>query len=163
MKILSNKRRLSSQSTEENIASAEQVFLDDYFLFKTDIGRYELFIILRPRKLNRSRSLPDNSESVIDHNYTNELFSIIRHYLAQCKHVEKILFLKKEDVFHIWTVNAEYDIEENRKAVYTKEMELMTYLSKVGFHFDFYIIEPDDVDEVLSSGASIIYNKPRLS
>ncbi len=160
MKILSN-RIIVPLSTEKQISSIKKVFLDECILFKSDIEEYELIIILRPKKLGRI-ALPDSSVLPVEYNRSNKLFSIIRHYLSQAKCVEKILFLKEDDIFHIWTIISDYYNEDNRKAVYKKEGELMDFLSKADFNFDFYLIESVDVEDVLSSGAVIIYDRPKI-
>lgn len=136
----------------------EQIFLDEYIFAKTDIGKYELIIILKPKRL-RKISFAGSSDLYIAQNHSNELFSIIKHYLAKEENVEKILFLKKDDIFHIWTVISGYNDEENRKKIYKREIELMSFFSRADFHFDFYLIDFDEIDEVLSLGAIIIYER----
>lgn len=157
-KTTSYLKNIESISTEKAIAKVGQVFLDECLYLKTDIGKHELLIILKPKRFRRI-SFTDSSELTVVRNHSNELFTIIKHYLAQERCVEQILFLKKDDIFHIWTVISNYDNEENRKLIYKKEVAVMNFLSKLNFHFDFYLIEADEVSEVLSSGAVVIYSK----
>jgi len=157
----SSHREITPISTENKVATTKQVFLDEYFFSKTDIGEYELIIVLRPKKFGRIAYI-DNSDITLGQNHSNELFSIIRHYLAQEKQVERILFLKKDEVFHVWTVISEYQKPEIRRSIYNKERELMNFLARANFHFSFFLIEPDEADELLFSGSIVIYDREKL-
>jgi len=154
----SSNTQINSLTTESNISKTNQVFIDEYLFAKTDIGQYELIIILRPKNINRITQ-SQNSLLPIGQNYSNELFSIIKHYLGQSDFVQKILILKKGDVFYIWTVISDYTSEECRKIIYKNELNLMNFLSKAKFHFDFYLIESEEVDEIISAGALVIYKR----
>jgi hypothetical protein len=151
---------ISAVSTKSQVATTKEVFLDEYFFTKTDIGRYELIIVLRPREFQRL-IYTNNLEVTFGQNHSNELFSIIKHYLAQENSVEKILFLKKGDIFHIWSAMSNYHNPEVRKSIYSKERDLMNFLSRANFHFDFFLVEPDEVDELLSAGATVMYDKEK--
>ena len=90
---------------------------------------------------------------------SNELLETITNYLKRGEGVEKILFQKTDEVLRIWTVLSEYENEEKRISVYRQEKLLMKELAGRKYRFDFYIIEEDEVNEVLSSGAILIFNR----
>lgn len=163
IKNVSERRVLEVNTTEQqNPTSSKSIFFDEVYILKTDIEKYNVWIVLAPKpKLKKpypciSQSSESDSYELTD---SNALFIIIKHFLAQVKCVEKILFLKKEDTIHIWTAISEYNSEENRRLVYNQEKKLTIFLSKVDFRFDFYIIESEDVPEIESSGASIIWER----
>ena len=101
--------------------------------------------------------LAANSESVSTS--SNELLETIINYLKRVEGVEKILFQKTDEVLRIWSVLLEYENEGKRISVYHQEKFLMKELASRKYRFDFYIIEEDEVNEVLSSGAILIFNR----
>lgn len=165
MKNLSSERILNEVITRQSIPKTKKIFSDEYIFIKTDSEKYELFLILRPKSLFGYKHLIENTTKIdlIEYTHTDKIFTIIKHYLAQKEFVEKIMFLEEENLFHIWTAISNYDNEGNRKEIYAQEAELVKFLSKAGFHFDFYLIGLDEVDGILSLGASIIYNKVKTN
>jgi len=139
-------------STRSNMPTFKGMVLDSNFFLETG-GKDRVVVGLQPRSIWREKTTPLNCSA------SNELFGVIKSYLSQNKDVKKILFLKKNDVLHIWTVLCQYEDEESRKAVYKQESALIKYLSHLNFHFDFYLIENNEVGEVMSSGAVVIYDK----
>lgn len=144
-------------SSEKIFPSINGVFLDECIYAKSDIGKYDLIIILKPKKFRTV--IAKDSSLALTRNRSNELFATIKHFLAQDEMVQSILFLKKDDLLHIWTVISGYDSEENRKTIYNRERELVNFLSRLDFHFDFYLIEAEEVEEILSLGAISIFKR----
>lgn len=161
MKNLSGRRIIEEVNTEQSIPKTNTVFCDEYLFVKTDVERYELFVILRPKdKFRKQYYIQDTTESdLIECTHSDKLFTIIKHYLAQNGNVEKLLFLQEDNLLHIWTAISNYNAENDRREIYRKEAELTKFLSRAGFHFDFYLIESEEVNDVLSSGAVVIYEK----
>ena len=154
------KNRQSTNSGSSMDTSRNDVFLgpviyqDEVFYWKTDIAQHELIVILRPKRLSQAVSNQN-----FDLTSSNELFETIIDHLKAAQGVENILFQQKDEMLRIWTVLPEYEDEGKRKAVYQQEKLLMKELVGRKYRFDFYIIEHDEVDEVLSSGAISIFNK----
>lgn len=90
---------------------------------------------------------------------SNELLETIINYLKRVQKVEKIIFQKTDEILRIWSVLSEYENEENRKSVYHQEKLLMKELVSRKYQFDFYIIEKNKADEILSSGAILIFDR----
>ena len=90
---------------------------------------------------------------------SNELLETIINYLKRVAGVEKIIFQKTDEILRIWSVFSEYENEEKRISVYRQEKLLMKELVGRKYRFDFYIIEEDEVNDVLSSGAILIFNR----
>lgn len=116
----------------------------------------------KPKCVNRIahffREDTSKSDSAKCVNSQDLVFTII-NYLSQEKCVNKVLLLKEKDLFHVWTVIDEYNNENNRKSVYRQECNLMKYMAKINLHFDFYLIESEEVKDTLSSGAVIVYER----
>ena len=137
-------------STKKDIVKSRIAFFDQDLLSRTDSPLQELFIVIR-----RSKSSQDQDYTVSD-----ELISCIRKHLSQSEYVEKILFVKEDAMLRIWTAVSSYSDEKCRRAVYHQELLLMDdLLSKRNLHFDFYLIEPQDVEEILSGGAALIFDR----
>lgn len=151
---------LEQTGTENDIAKTSEMFLDETLLYKTDIENYEVIIIIRPKELSKIKNRIENpSNWCQDYTSSDELFTTIIDSLRESQHIEKILFLQRENVLHIWSVISDYQNEAIRKEIYAKEKLLMENLSKRDYNFDFYLIEPDESSEVISSGAIVIYDK----
>ena len=136
-------------STKKDISKSRIAF-DEALLSSTDPGSQELFIVILISKSSQDQ----------DYTVSDELISCIRQHLSQSEYVEKILFVKEDGMLRIWTAVSFYSDEKCRRAVYRQELLLMNdLLSKRNLHFDFYLIEPHEVEEILSGGAALIYDK----
>lgn len=147
-------------STKINMSSQKAVFLDETFFYRSDIGKHEVIIIVRPKYLVKGKvdggSRSDfNSDCVV----SNELLETIVNCLRKAEGVKKILFKRMENVLRIWTVLSGYEEESKRAGIYKQESLLMQELISRKYRFDFFIIEPDEAEEIFSSGATLIFNK----
>ena len=150
----------SLDSSRHEASLGHIIYQDEAVFFKTDVRQQERIIIVRPKNLNQ-RKLGGGAESNqnLDLTSSNELFETIINFLKAAEGVEKILCQKKDEVLRIWTVLAEYDKEEKRKAVYHQEKLLMRDLMSRKYRFDFYIIGEEEVGEIISSGPSLIFDR----
>ena len=150
--------RIQLISTKKDIAQSRIAFSYQDIISKTDPRSQKLSIIThfsgqKNVILNRSDWHQDNTVS-------DEMISSIRNYLCQGEYVEGILFMKEGNILHIWTVVSSYSDEKCRRAIYNQECLLMKDISsKRNLHFDFYLIEPQEVGDLLSSGAILIYDR----
>ena len=149
-----------SVSTHQRVTPSSRVFGNETVLFKMDVEDQVSIIISRLRDLLERRS---ESQSLSNWNQectiSNILLTTIKDYLGQNENVEKILLLRSNNILHIWTVVSTYQDEAIRRSVYQQESLLMQHLSKHDFHFDFYLIELEEVGEVMASGVIVLYDK----
>ncbi|MBM3252909.1 MAG: hypothetical protein FJZ16_01490 [Candidatus Omnitrophica bacterium] len=101
---------------------------------------------------------PDSSEITLTLISTNDIYNKITEILSKSEVVDKIFIIREENTFCIWTSLYKYD-KNSRYALYSKELEVIKYFSKIEFHFNFHLAEPDDIEELLASGAKRIYPK----
>lgn len=91
---------------------------------------------------------------------TNDIYNKIAEILSKAKVVDRIFLIREENTFCIWTSLQRYD-KNARYALYNQEIEIIKDFYSVGFHFDFHLAEPEDIEELLASGARLIYPKNR--
>jgi len=96
----------------------------------------------------------DNTALPISVVYTSEIYDKIVKILTEVEGINKILFLRSENVFYIWTIIYENN-KNTRCSVYGKELEIIKELS--AFSFDFNLAKENDVERLLSAGAKKIY------
>ncbi|MBI2560013.1 MAG: hypothetical protein HYW14_02640 [Planctomycetes bacterium] len=101
---------------------------------------------------------PDTSEIEFVWVSTNDIYDKIAGLLYKAKVVDRIFLVREENTFCIWTSLQRYD-KNARYALYNQEIEIIKYFSSVEFHFDFHLAEPEDIEELLASGARLIYPK----
>lgn len=146
--------------SNQEVSFSKVVYQNESVFYKTDVGSCELSVILRPKPktLAYKRIITSNQ---LNYNLTvsTELYERIISFLKVVEGVEKIIFQKTDDVLHIWTVVRQYDNEEKRKAIYKQESLLMKDLISREYRYDFYLIAPDEVEEILSSGGILIFDK----
>lgn len=142
------------------ISFAKIVYQNESVFYKTDVGSHELIVILRPKpKTLSDRGFLSSNQSNCNFTLSTELDERIINFLKEVEVVEKIIFQKTDDVLHVWTVIQQYDNEKQRKAVYEQERLLMKDLMTQEYRFDFYLIESDEVEEILSSGGILIFDR----
>ncbi len=100
----------------------------------------------------------DSSKITLTLVSTNDIYNKIAQLLSKTKVVDKIFIIREENTFCIWTSLRRYD-KNSRYALYKQELEIIQYFSAVEFHFDFHLAESDDLEDLLASGAKIIYPK----
>ncbi len=156
-----NRQNIASIDTSrKDVAFGPQVYTDEAVFLKTDIGKHELIIVLRPKNLSQKIIETEGaSNQSPDLTFSNELFETIINYLKGAGEIVKIFFQMKDEVLRIWTVLPDYENEKKRKVVYHQEKLLMKELRSRKYRFDFYIIEEDEASEVLSCGAILIFDK----
>lgn len=98
----------------------------------------------------------DTSETILTVVLTNDIYNKIVELLSKAGVVSKIFLIREENTFCIWTSLCKYD-KKARYALYSQELEVVKYFSPVEFHFDFHLAQLDDIEELLASGAKIIY------
>ena len=150
--------RTSITANRDVLISENSIKPGELYVFKTDIGSHDLFIVLNP-KTNVTTPIKNDIINTFEQTNTDKLFLPIKHFFSRVECVKTLLFLKKNDVIHIWTAIADYDTEANRRLVYKEESQLMKYLSTVHLDFNFCLIELEEIEEILSAGATIIFDK----
>lgn len=106
----------------------------------------------------RSYYAPNSSEMEFFEFFTNDVYEAIIKKLTQHRSVEKIFIIREENTFCIWTSLREYD-KKARYELYNAELEIIKDFSRIEFHFDFHLADPDDTEGLLISGAKLIYPK----
>lgn len=108
----------------------------------------------------RNQSTPDSSGLRLVLISTADIYNEMVKILSKNPVIEKIFIIREENTFYIWTALSQYD-KNARYSLYNSELEIIKHFASVEFHFDFHLAEPDDVEELLSSGAKIIYTKSK--
>lgn len=108
----------------------------------------------------RNQSTPDSSELRLVLISTADIYNEMVKILSKNPVIEKIFIIREENTFCIWTALSQYD-KNARYSLYNSELGIIKHFANVEFHFDFHLAEPDDVEELLSSGAKIIYTKSK--
>lgn len=90
--------------------------------------------------------------------YSDIVYRQIEEILSQGSSIERIFILRTDNTFSIWTALKKYS-KEARYSLYKQELEVIKYFSPVEFHFDFHVADPQDVRELLTSGAKQIFPK----
>lgn len=101
---------------------------------------------------------PDLSKITLTFVSTNDIYNKIAELLSKADVVDKIFLIREENTFCIWTSLYKYD-KKARYALYNQELEIVKYFSPIEFHFDFHLAQLDDIEELLASGAKIIYSR----
>jgi len=90
--------------------------------------------------------------------YSDIVYRQIAEILSGPSLVDKIFILRTDNTFSIWTSLRRYD-KETRYLLYKQELEVIKHFSSIEFHFDFHIADPQDTEELLTSGAKLISSK----
>lgn len=125
---------------------------NNFQVFETMIKEYEYEIIAR------SNYAPDSSEMEFFEFLTNDVYDTIIKKLTQCGSIDKVFIIREENTFCIWTSLRGYD-KKARYELYSAELEIIKEFSRIEFHFDFHLADPDDSEGLLVSGAKLIYPK----
>jgi hypothetical protein len=125
----------------------------EVFYSYTDLGSHEKIVIIRPKNFNNLSGLKFEMTG------SDVLVNQIVDCFKGLDTVKRVFFRKSGDTLHIWTALAEYNDESKRLLVYHQEKALMGMLANQKHHFDFCIINVEDSDEILSSGASLIFDR----
>jgi hypothetical protein len=120
--------------------------------FETRVKKHEYEIVAR------SNYIPNSSEMEFLVFSTNSIYDAIITKLTQCGSIEKIFIIREENTFCIWTSLRDYD-KKKRYELYNAELEIIKDFSRIEFHFDFHLADPDDIEGLLISGAKLIYPK----
>lgn len=120
--------------------------------FETRVKEHEYEIVAR------SNYVPNSSEMEFLVFSTNSIYDAIITKLTQCGSIEKIFIIREENTFCIWTSLRDYD-KKKRYELYNAELEIIKDFSRIEFHFDFHLADPDDIEGLLISGAKLIYPK----
>lgn len=105
-----------------------------------------------------SRYVPNSSEMEFFEFFTNDVYAAIVKKLTQHQSIERIFIIREENTFCIWTSLRAYD-KKARYELYNAELEIIKDFSRIEFHFDFHLADPDDMEGLLISGAKLIYPK----
>lgn len=161
MRNFSTTRTTYQERTDKNkIVLTNKIFIGDTYILKTEITDYNLWIVLVPRDKKSILKFDDSLEAGnVERNDSRRTLVAIKHFLSKAECVKKILFLAKEGTIHIWTAIFEYNNENNRKLVYGQEIELTRFLKGADCYFDFHLTELEEVDEIVSLGAKVIYDR----
>jgi hypothetical protein len=106
--------------------------------------------------LAKQSYLPDSSRLKLDLILTDDIYRKIADLLSDSRVINKIFLLREENTFCIWTSLRESG-KDSRHALYAQELKIIEFFSRTEFHFDFHLAEADDTEELLASGAKIIY------
>lgn len=125
---------------------------DNFQRFETRVKEHEYEIVAK------SAYAPNSSEMEFLVFSTNSIYDDIIKKLTQCQSIEKIFVIREVNTFCIWTSLHDYD-KKKRYELYNAELEIIKDFSRIEFHFDFHLADPDDIEGLLISGARLIYPK----
>lgn len=161
----SNERIIIDPNNTNNFScgTRKKLFYDECSVLKTDaLEEYYTWIALVPKNkssLGRFNKIPEINELI--RTKSDILYLIIKSFLAKATSVKKIFFLERDNVIHIWILISGYGNEAKRKLVYNREAALCNFLSKSELHFDFLLIDSDEVEEILSLGVHTLYDRTK--